>query len=106
MVPLGSSWTEQISVPERNIKEVIMWPSTRSLATAFALVIVVVLAFPGMGAPFDETTRMRWSSGFGSRSFEVNGSAEFTDDDRDVKSISPGGYVRIEEGSWFLTGRS
>ena len=80
--------------------------STRSLAVAFALVIVVVLSPPATGAPSDGTTRMRWSSGFGSRSFEVRGSIEFTDDDRDIKAISPGGYILIEEGSWLRTDRS
>ena len=53
-----------------------MSPSARSLAIAFALVIVIVLAPPGTGAPSDGTTRMRWSSGFGSRSFEARGSVE------------------------------
>jgi hypothetical protein len=83
-----------------------MSPSARSLAIAFLLVIVVVLAPPATGAPSDGTTRMRWNSGFGSRSFEARGSIEFTDDDRDVKTLSPGGYILIEEGSWLRTERS
>ena len=32
-----------------------------------------------------------------------NGTVEFTDDDSDVKSLSPGGYLRIREGGWFST---
>src|SRR5262245_44635286 len=83
-----------------------MLPSARSLLTAFALLIIVVLAAPSTGTPSDETTRRRWSSGFGSRSFETRGSVEFTDDDRDLKTISPGGYVLIEERSWLRTERS
>jgi hypothetical protein len=95
---------EQGNAPERTRRE--MSPSARSLAILFALVIVVVLAPPGTSAPSDGTTRMRWSSGIGSRSFEARGSVEFTDDDRDVKTISPGGYILIEEGSWLRTERS
>ena len=37
-------------------------------------------------------------------SVKVDGAIEFTDDDRDVKSLSPGGHFRMEEGSW-LSGR-
>jgi len=37
-------------------------------------------------------------------SVKVDGAIEFTDDDRDVKSVSPGGHFRMEEGTW-LSGR-
>src|SRR5262245_2791358 len=83
-----------------------MSSALRSLAIALALVILAVLAFPGMGAPSGGTTRMRWCSGFGGRSYETRGSIEFTDDDHDVKAISPGGYVLIQEGSWLGIKRS
>ncbi len=33
-------------------------------------------------------------------SVKVDGAIEFTDDDRDVKSLSPGGHFRMEEGTW------
>jgi hypothetical protein len=39
-----------------------------------------------------------------SLSVKVDGAIEFTDDDRDVKSLSPGGHFRMEEGTW-LSGR-
>jgi hypothetical protein len=101
---------EQINAPDRNIQEAhrgtFMSPSARSLAIAFALVILLVLAPHGTGEPSDGTTRIRWHSGFASRSFEARGSVEFTGDDRDVKTISPGGYILIEEGSWLRTERS
>jgi len=84
----------------------VMSLSARSLAIVFALVSVVVLALPCTGAPSNGTIRTRWSSAFGNRGFEARGSVEFTDDDRDVKSISRGGYIRIEEGSWLGTERS
>jgi len=43
-----------------------------------------------------------WSEG--TRRFDVTGrgSIEFSDDDRDVKSISPGGYFRVEEDYFLL----
>jgi beta-lactamase regulating signal transducer with metallopeptidase domain len=31
---------------------------------------------------------------------KYDGAIEFTDDDTDVKSLSPGGYLRIREGGW------
>ena len=43
------------------------------------------------------TTRNGWTS----LSMKVDGAIEFTDDDRDVKSLSPGGHFRMEEGTWL-----
>lgn len=42
----------------------------------------------------------------GTRRLEVNsrGTVEFSDDDRDVKSLSPGGYFRVEENYLLLFG--
>ena len=47
---------------------------------------------------------MTTRNGMTSLSMKVDGAIEFTDDDRDVKSLSPGGHFRMEEGSW-LSGR-
>jgi beta-lactamase regulating signal transducer with metallopeptidase domain len=47
------------------------------------------------------TTRNGWTS----LSVKIDGAIEFTDDDRDVKSLSPGGHFRLEEGTW-LSGRA
>jgi len=47
------------------------------------------------------TTRNGWTS----ISVKIDGTVEFTDDDRDVKSLSPGGHFRVEEGTW-LSGRA
>ncbi len=47
------------------------------------------------------TTRNGWTS----LSVKIDGAIEFTDDDRDVKSLSPGGHFRVEEGTW-LSGRA
>jgi beta-lactamase regulating signal transducer with metallopeptidase domain len=47
---------------------------------------------------------MTTRNGLTSLSVEIDGAIEFTDDDRDIKSISPGGHFRMEEGTW-LSGR-
>jgi beta-lactamase regulating signal transducer with metallopeptidase domain len=44
-------------------------------------------------------------NGWTSLSLKVDGAIEFTDDDHDVKSLSPGGHFRMEEGTW-LSGRA
>jgi beta-lactamase regulating signal transducer with metallopeptidase domain len=41
------------------------------------------------------------SNGWTSLRVSVDGTVEFTDDDRDIKSLSPNGHFRLEEGSWF-----
>jgi beta-lactamase regulating signal transducer with metallopeptidase domain len=43
-------------------------------------------------------------NGFASLRVKIDGAIEFTDDDSDVKSLSPGGHFRMEEGGW-LSGR-
>ena len=47
------------------------------------------------------TTRNGWTS----LSIKIDGAIEFTDDDHDVKSLSPGGHFRIVDGNW-LSGRT
>jgi hypothetical protein len=47
------------------------------------------------------TTRNGWTS----LSVKIDGTVEFTDDDHDVKSLSPGGHFRVEDGTW-LSGRA
>lgn len=42
-----------------------------------------------------------WSSTVNGITVQMRGTAEFTDDDRDVKSLTPGGILRIQEGNWF-----
>jgi len=41
-----------------------------------------------------------WVSGQNGLTVQMRGTAEFTDDDRDIKSLSPGGFVRVQEGNW------
>src|SRR5215475_208989 len=103
---------EQFQAADRNTRKVhrgitmSLSRSSRSLSIFFPMVVAIALGPQCPGAPSDETIRIRNSSGFASRSFEARGSIEFTDDDRDVKSISPGGYVLIEAGTWLRTERS
>jgi beta-lactamase regulating signal transducer with metallopeptidase domain len=44
---------------------------------------------------------MRNQNGTETVDLKIDGTIEFTDDDRDVKSLSPNGYFRLEEGGWF-----
>jgi hypothetical protein len=44
-----------------------------------------------------------WSDGSQKLEVRYQGTVEFTDDDSDVKALSPGGYFRIREGGWFST---
>jgi beta-lactamase regulating signal transducer with metallopeptidase domain len=44
-------------------------------------------------------------NGWTSLSVKIDGAIEFTDDDRDVNSLSPGGHFRMEEGT-LLSGRA
>jgi hypothetical protein len=101
---------KQFQAVDRNTREIhrgtIMPLSSRWLSAFFAMAAVIALATQCSGAPSDETIRIRNSSGFASRSLEARGTIEFTDDDRDVKTISPGGYVLIEAGTWLRTERS
>jgi beta-lactamase regulating signal transducer with metallopeptidase domain len=48
---------------------------------------------------------MTTRNGLASLSVKIDGAIEFTDDDHDVKSLSPGGHFRMEEGTW-LSGRA
>ena len=43
-------------------------------------------------------------NGFASLRVKIDGAIEFADDDSDVKSLSPGGHFRMEEGA-LLSGR-
>jgi beta-lactamase regulating signal transducer with metallopeptidase domain len=43
----------------------------------------------------------RTQNGWTSLKVKIDGAIEFTDDDRDVKSLSPHGRFTVEEGSWF-----
>ena len=42
-----------------------------------------------------------WSNGGEKVEVSYNGSIEFTDDDTDVKSLGPHGWLKISDGKWF-----
>ena len=42
-----------------------------------------------------------WSNGDEKLQAEFDGSFEFTDDDTDVRQISPGGWIKISDGAWL-----
>lgn len=42
-----------------------------------------------------------WSTRDATYRVSYDGDIEFTADDRDVKSISPGGYLKLSDGGWF-----
>jgi hypothetical protein len=44
---------------------------------------------------------MTWSDGKQKLEIKYEGAIEFTDDDSDIKSLSPGGMLRIREGGWL-----
>src|SRR5262245_10853045 len=109
MIPESLLWNNST---RRNVnlgkvhRETAMSRSIRLLSIFLAIVGVVVLAPQCTTAPFDGTVKIRMSSCFASRWFTMRGTIDFADDDRAVKTISQGGYIRIEEGNWFRTERS
>ena len=58
---------------------------------------------PPTGAQQSGETHMEMTNrnGFTSLSVKIDGTIEFTDDDHDVKSLSPGGHFRMEERTGF-----
>lgn len=87
--------------------------SRASQASAEPPTLVALSAPPSPRAPVapaesqqsgETHTEITIRTGLTSLSVKVDGVIEFTDDDRDVKSLSPGGHFRMEEGAW-LSGR-
>ena len=63
------------------------------------------IAPPEVQQSSETHTQITSRNGFTSLSVKIDGAIEFTDDDRDVKSLSPRGHFRMEEGTW-LSGRT
>jgi beta-lactamase regulating signal transducer with metallopeptidase domain len=81
-------------------------PAPLSPSAPLAAVAPLAPAAPPSPQESGEThVTMTTRNGLTSLSVKIDGVVEFTDDDRDVKSLSPGGHFRIEEGSW-LSGRA
>ena len=85
-------------------------PTPSAFATPAPLAPVAPVASMAPLAPVeavasqqDGETHMHMTEHNGMTSFDVqlDGKIEFTDDDADVKSLSPNGRFRLEEGGWF-----
>jgi hypothetical protein len=80
--------------------------------SAVALAVAAVLAAGPVtgatGAPAQDSRRERstfaWSHDGERIEISHEGAVEFTEDDKDVKSLAPGGHFRISTGSWFGRG--
>ncbi len=59
----------------------------------------------GIRTSHGNRTEIRWSEGGRTVWTRSEGNVEFTDDDRDVRRISPGGHLSIEERGWGSTDR-
>ena len=78
-------------------------PMFQARRRAMALWLGIPIALVCGCSHFDDSSTHGSLNGL---SFEVQGTAEFTDDDRDVKSLSPGGLIRIEQGTLLNVSRS
>lgn len=76
------------------------------LATAHEAVAAATAAagrsVPGVAvSAAGQSGNFTWSNGTEKLQVNYRGAIEFTDDDTDVKGISPGGYLKIREGGLF-----
>ena len=68
--------------------------------------ISLLLAVPALALAGSGYTQYCWTEGTRRLEVNVHGTVEFSDDDRDVKSLSPGGSFQIEESRLVVfTGR-
>ena len=72
---------------------------------SIALVPLALMFGAAAGQSYHGDTKARWQEGSRTFALEVTGSVEFTDDDRDVKSLSPYGRFSIVESRWWVHGR-
>jgi hypothetical protein len=68
--------------------------------------IALLLAVPALALAGSGYTQYCWTEGTRRLEVNVRGAVEFSDDDRDVKSLSSGGYFQVEESRLLVfTGR-
>ena len=68
--------------------------------------ISLLLAVPALALAGTGYTQYCWTEGTRRLEVNVRGAVEFSDDDRDVKSLSSGGYFQVEESRLLVfTGR-
>ena len=56
---------------------------------------------PSVRQPDEAHSRWSWSEGWRQLRVESRGMVELTDDERDVKSVSPDGYFEISSRGWW-----
>lgn len=66
--------------------------------------ILFLFAVSAIALPGATHSRFGWTEGMRRLDVTSRGAVEFSDDDRDVKSLSPGGYFRVEENYLLLFG--
>jgi beta-lactamase regulating signal transducer with metallopeptidase domain len=95
------------ALPARPVQISALAPMTPAMAPPAALPPNAPLApespLAPTGAQQAGETHMEMTNrnGFTSLSVKIDGAIEFTDDDHDVKSLSPGGHFRMEERTGF-----
>ena len=72
------------------------------LVFSIALVPLALMFGAAAGESYRGDTKARWQEGSRTIALEVTGSVEFTDDDRDVKSLSPYGRFSVAESRWWV----
>ena len=105
MIALAQTPAEENS--RHSITTPLLAPSLLKLIAPTALVTPLAAQPPQANASTlqeqsEEThTEMVTRNGWNSLTLKIDGTVEFTDDDRDVKTLSPNGRFRLEEGRWF-----
>ena len=68
--------------------------------------ISLLFAIQALALAGSEYSQYCWTEGTRRLEINVRGAVEFSDDDRDVKSLTPGGYFQVEENRFLVfTGR-
>ena len=68
--------------------------------------ISLLFAIQALALAGSEYSQYGWTEGTRRLEINVRGAVEFSDDDRDVKSLTPGGYFQVEENRFLVfTGR-
>jgi len=69
------------------------------------LIALAVMLSAATGESSHGNIKTRWQEGSRGIELEVTGTEDFTDDDRDVKSLSPYGYFSLKESRWWVHSR-
>jgi hypothetical protein len=75
------------------------------LALSFCLIALAVVFGAAVAESSHGNIKAKWQEGSRTIELEVTGSVEFTDDDRDVKTLSPRAYFSLKESRWWLNSR-